>query len=279
MKRIKKNESGSSETKIKRFKNISPVNDQNESDITEVKTNDLLDINLNMNTFRLGSEFYDENCVSLSKKLLNKYLVRRVELNADGDKFALVVGRIVETEAYVGGDDKASHTYQNKQTDRLKAMYMKAGTAYVYNIYGMYCCLNISAREPGAGVLIRALEPVYGVELMKKHRNLSAASSNKHPKELTNGPSKLCLAMMITKSLFNQVDLALSDALWLQNDLIVDKLEQLDKTNNSLPFKIVSAKRVGIDYAGEEAINKLYRFYIKDCKFVSIKAKEEIVDD
>ena len=206
---------------------------------------------------RLTEGFFDENCLSLAKKLLNKFLVRKI----DDTKYA--IGKIVEVEAYLGGQDKASHSYNNKQTDRVKAMYMKAGTIYVYNIYGLYCCLNISSKEPGAAVLIRALEPVYGVEHMKANRNLS----HEKLKDLSNGPSKLCVAMNITKDLFNQVDLSVSKFLWLQNNLLLS--EEINQP------KTVSAKRIGIDYAGEEAINKLYRFYLKDNKFVSVKSKEE----
>lgn len=139
----------------------------------------------------------------------------------------------------------------------------------------MYCCLNISAREPGAGVLIRALEPCYGIELMRRNRNLAA---EKNIKELTNGPSKLCLAMEITKNGFNEVDLTSSEDMWLQDDLSAE-LVAASSEIVSEKFEIVSAKRVGIDYAGDEAINKLYRFYVKGNRFVSVKAKPEVVID
>lgn len=74
-------------------------------------------------------------------------------------------GRIVETEAYLGVDDKACHAYGDKRTERTRAMYMEEGTAYVYQIYGMYNCLNISSSELGGAVLIRALDPVEGIRL------------------------------------------------------------------------------------------------------------------
>lgn len=144
----------------------------------------------------------------------------------------------------------------------------------------MYCCLNISAREPGAGVLIRALEPCYGNALMYENRKLGV---DKNMKELTNGPSKLCQAMAITKSSFNEVDLATSEDMWLQDELsdelkaITSSSEQhLTATTTLTSIEIVSGKRVGIEYAGEEAINKLYRFYVKGNKCVSVKAKPEV---
>jgi DNA-3-methyladenine glycosylase len=147
---------------------------------------------------RLGETYFNKACLDLSRSLLNKYLIRRLENSQ------FLVGKIVETEAYLGGSDRASHTYNNKSTDRVKAMYMKAGTAYVYNIYGMYCCLNISSQEPGAAVLIRGLEPVHGIDQMRLKRKLDDVKATKL---VANGPSKLCMALGITKRLFNQVDL------------------------------------------------------------------------
>lgn len=188
----------------------------------------------------------------------------------------MLIGKIVEVEAYLGGDDKASHSFNNKVTERCKAMFMKPGTAYVYNIYGCYCCFNISAREPGAGVLIRALEPIEGFESMKLNRNLNenlkaTLNSRNFLKILTNGPSKLCLAMNITKNLFNELDLSVCDSLWVQQSI-----ENFSSKEPQQKFKIISAKRIGIDNYGKEAANKLYRFYIKDNFFVSIKSKEPV---
>lgn len=230
----------------------------------------------NFDKYRLKGEFFNEDCLTLSKNLLGKYLIRKLTKTLDqNSNTEYLIGRIVEVEAYLGGDDKASHTYNNKLTDRLKAMYMKAGTAYVYNIYGCYCCLNISSKEPGAGVLIRALEPIYGIDIMKIHRHKTASKSLSEKnvlKNLTNGPSKLCISMNITKNVFNQVDLAESDSLWLQDSSeLINSLELKNKN-----FQTVSATRIGINYAGEEAINKLYRFYIKDNIHVSVKSKNPI---
>jgi DNA-3-methyladenine glycosylase len=232
-------------------------------DLNNIKSVDFQDITFNLASYRLKADFFDDTCLSLAKKLLNKYLLRKVEYSPG--RFALLAGRIVETEAYLGELDAASHSFGNKQTERTKAMFMKAGTAYVYNIYGVYCCLNVSSREPGAAVLVRALEPVYGLDLMRLARN-----SPKQDKDLTNGPSKLCQSMRITKDLFNQVDLNVNEDLWLQDELFMD-----GRFFANADFKVIEAKRIGIDYAGAEAVNQLYRFYIKDNKCVSVRAKEE----
>ena len=104
----------------------------------------------------LGRSFFDQPTVNLAKQLLGKLLYRILD---DGE---VMCGRIVETEGYLGEVDKACHAYGGKRTARSEPMYMAPGTAYVYIIYGMYHCLNISSQEPGACVLIRALEPLQG---------------------------------------------------------------------------------------------------------------------
>lgn len=177
-----------------------------------------------------------------------------------------MIGKIVETEAYLGADDEASHSYGDKKTARTRAMFMSAGTCYVYNIYGIYCCVNISSKESGAAVLIRALEPISGFDMMKINRTKKKGSANKmKPKDLTSGPSKLCMAMEIDKKNFNEIDLCVSDDMWLQSSI--------DLKKEISPSEIVCAKRIGIDNCGEEAVNKLYRFYLKDNSFVSFKSK------
>lgn len=217
--------------------------------------------------FRLKSDFFNQNCLDLSKKLIGKYLIRQTE-----NQNTPLVGKIVEVEAYTGTDDAASHSFK-KQTDRNKAMFMNAGTAYVYNIYGCYCCFNISSKELGAAVLIRALEPIYGIDQMRNNKKLVSKGkdkSNINDKKLTNGPSKLCMCFNITKISFDQVDLANSQNIWLQ-----DKIHSDSKLENSR-VKIVSAKRINIDYAGQNSANKMWRFYIKDNKYVSIVSKESV---
>ena len=108
------------------------------------------------NDLKLTGAFYDLPAQELAKRLLGKILFRVL------DTEEVLCGRIVETEAYLGEEDKACHTFAGKRTARTEPMYMAPGTAYVYVIYGMYHCLNVSSREPGACVLIRALEPIRG---------------------------------------------------------------------------------------------------------------------
>lgn len=207
---------------------------------------------------RLSFEFFNKDCISLSKSLLGKILVRR--FNEE-----IIRTKIVEVEAYLGADDSASHSYKNKITERNKAMFMPAGTAYVYNIYGIYCCFNISSKEPGGGVLIRAVEPLDNFDLIKKNRKILGKKLS-NLKLLTTGPSRLCQALNITKELFNQKDLCVNNTnLWLENESKNDNL-----------IDIVASKRINIDYAGEEACNKLYRFYIKDNKYVSVIDKNPV---
>ena len=267
----------------KKFQNLESISDDSETDSLQDSNNKKLKPNNTIASYfkieRLDDTFYNYDCIQLSKKLLGKYLVRKT---ADGE---YMVGKIVEVEAYLGGScDKASHSYNDKKTDRNMAMYMKPGTAYVYIIYGMYCCLNISSKGDGSGVLIRALEPIFGIDLMKSNRSKndksssSSSSSYKNLKNLTNGPSKLCMAMNITKDLFNQADLTKSDCglLWLQ-----DKLDGLNiEKNDQDKIEIVKSKRIGLNpkMVGQEACDLLYRFYIRNNNFVSVKCKNELIE-
>lgn len=160
--------------------------------------------------------------------------------------------KIVDTEAYMGAEDKASHAYNNRKTKRTKTMFAKGGLAYVYLIYGMYYCFNIvtEARDNPHAVLIRAVEPVEGLEVIKENRKIK---SNKI-EALTNGPGKLSQALKIDKNL-NGCDLVKSNKLYL-----------IDNNDNN--FDIEKVPRVNIDYA-EEYKDKKWRFYIKGNKFIS----------
>lgn len=197
---------------------------------------------------RLSQDFFMDDAIEVAKKLLGKILVHETP---EGTTKC----RIVETEAYMGVLDKGSHAYSGKVTPRTATLYEQGGVAYVYLIYGMYHCMNVVVNVKGLaqGVLIRALEPLEGIELMKKRRKMDKI------KNLCNGPGKLCIAMDITKK-ENGVNL-MSSSLFLEED---EKKE---------PFEIVSAKRINIDYA-EEAKDFLWRFYIKDTPYVSVKVKE-----
>ncbi|CAO2642414.1 DNA-3-methyladenine glycosylase, partial [Lemmus lemmus] len=156
---------------------------------------------------------------------------------ADGTELR---GRIVETEAYLGPEDEAAHSRGGRQTPRNRGMFMKPGTLYVYIIYGMYFCLNLFVCPTGAGacVLLRALEPLEGLETMR-------------------GPSKLCQALAIDKS-FDQRDLAQDEAVWLEHGPV----------ESSSPA-VVAAARIGIGHAGEWT-QKPLRFYIQGSPWVSV---------
>lgn len=163
----------------------------------------------------------------------------------------------METEGYLGLADKAAHSYGGKVTKRLETMYGSPGRAYVYIIYGMYHCLNTITRKEGIpeGVLIRAIEPLEGIDAMAENRFGKSLEdfSNYQKKNFTNGPGKLCMAMDITKKL-DKEDLC-GDILYIEEG----KKEK---------FNIVKDKRIGIDYA-EEAKDYLYRFYIEGNSYVS----------
>ncbi|WP_339322895.1 DNA-3-methyladenine glycosylase [Paenibacillus sp. FSL W8-0194] len=168
--------------------------------------------------------------------------------------------RIVETESYGGAEDRGSHAFGNRRTNRTEVMFAAGGIAYVYLIYGMYSCLNVVVGEiddPQA-VLIRAVEPMSerDQELMLRRRGrFSGKAAN-----LSNGPGKLCRALRIDRSL-NGYPLFQADG--------VLRLESGDAANE-LP--IVQCPRINIDYAGEYAL-KPWRFYIDGNPYVSVKDK------
>lgn len=202
---------------------------------------------------QLSFQFFDVPCVLLARSLLGQILIR-----IQGSQ--RISGRIVETEAYLGLEDKAAHSFNGKRTERNEAMYMRPGTAYVYNIYGMYCCLNISSQGEGCAVLVRALEPLEGIHLMIENRSKNSTKQPKD-KDMTNGPSKLCQALAISKSEFNKMDVTTSKSLWLEpGDTVLDR-------------DIVSCARVNIGYA-EEWEHKPLRFYILGNKCVSLRDKQ-----
>jgi DNA-3-methyladenine glycosylase len=187
---------------------------------------------------RLNRKFYNRPTLKVAKELLGKYLV----IEKDGK---YVSGKIVETEAYIGPDDPASHAYRGL-TPRNKVMFGDPGYAYVYLTYGMHHCLNFVTERKGfpAAVLIRALEPADGIEIIKKRRKVEDLEN------LTNGPAKLCQALGIDRTL-NGADLC-SDIIYVE-----------DRKNK--PTKIVSTSRIGI----KEGKERKWRFYIEKSEFVS----------
>uniref|UniRef100_A0A8C6WBG4 DNA-3-methyladenine glycosylase n=1 Tax=Nannospalax galili TaxID=1026970 RepID=A0A8C6WBG4_NANGA len=206
---------------------------------------------------RLGPEFFDQPAVTLARAFLGQVLVRRL---TDGTELR---GRIVETEAYLGPEDEAAHSRGGRQTPRNRGMFMKPGTLYVYIIYGMYFCLNVSSQGDGACVLLRALEPMEGLETMRQLRSTLRKSSVGRAlkdRELCNGPSKLCQALAIDKS-FDQRDLTQDEAVWLE----CGSHTGLGPSE----LAVVTAARVGIGYAGEWT-QKPLRFYIQGSPWVSV---------
>lgn len=198
----------------------------------------------------VDKEFYLESGLKVAKEILGKYLVREI----NGEK---LIGKIVETEAYLCTNDLAAHSNNYKKTERTKPLFEEGGVAYVYMIYGMHYCFNISANKIGEPdcVLIRAIEPIQGIEYMSNFRYKKTYNelTQKEIINLTNGPSKLCKALSIDRSLnFNR--------LYLKDNLYV--------LDNKEEYEILSSKRIGIDYA-KEAKDYNYRFFIKDNKFVT----------
>jgi DNA-3-methyladenine glycosylase len=159
---------------------------------------------------------------------------------------------IVEVEAYRGPEDRASHAYGGRRTQRTETMYGLGGVAYVYFVYGMYYQFNVvcNLTDIPHAILVRAVEPVEGIELMRERRH-------QHPDHnLTNGPGKLCIALGIDRTL-NNADL-LGDRVWLEEYMRIS------------PRRIARGPRIGIDYA-EEWIDKPWRFWIRDNPYVSRK--------
>lgn len=199
----------------------------------------------------LQRSFYEHDTLAVARELLGKYLVHRTEK-------AVLAGRIVETEAYIGPHDKAAHSYNNRRTERNEVMYGPPGFAYVYFIYGMHYCMNVVTGDENRpeAVLIRALEPVEGLDAMS--RNRFGREYDKLDKRsilnLTNGPGKLCKALGINKS-NNGDDLC-------QSALFIGACEDTED------FIIETSHRINIGYA-EEAIYYPWRYYIKDNPYVS----------
>ncbi len=192
---------------------------------------------------RLTRDFFSRDTVKVGKDILGKYLIHRTE---KGD----IIGKIIEVETYLGQNDKACHAYNNKKTEKTKVMFMKPGTLYVYYIYGMYFCLNVITEPEGipCAIFIRKLFPIGGIELMKENRTVKIGRNYKN---LADGPSKLCMALNITKEKNNGKDSCKENSklYFTQGEMIKDK-------------KISFSKRIGIKYA-EEDKDRLLRFTLE----------------
>jgi DNA-3-methyladenine glycosylase len=183
---------------------------------------------------KLARDFYEQPTVEAAQRLLGKYLVR---VHPDG----VTVGMILETEAYVGPEDKASHASRGR-TPRTTVMFGCAGFAYVYVIYGMHHCLNAVTEPEGypAAVLIRAVQPCEGLELMRARRR------RQDIRLLASGPGRLCQAFGIERGL-NGIDLC-GDILFVEG-------------RGVSAAGIIATTRVGVDYAGPWK-DRPWRFYI-----------------
>lgn len=195
---------------------------------------------------KLPASYYQSaDVVSLSRDLLGKYLFTCIDGLTTG-------GYIVETEAYNGVIDKASHAYGNRQTRRTQTIFMNGGVAYVYLCYGIHEMFNIvtSAEGEPHAILIRAIEPTEGLDIMLRRRNMLAVKPN-----ITSGPGSVAKALGISRGI-NGFSLQ-SDVIWLEDRLL-----------NFPDESIASVPRVGVSYAGEDALLP-YRFYVKGNPYVS----------
>lgn len=199
---------------------------------------------------RLEREFYTRPTLQVAELLLGMFLV----CDRGGVPRA---GKIVETEAYLGARDPASHAFGGKRTPRNRAVYLRGGHVYIYLVYGMHWMLNVTTRLEGEPecVLIRALEPCPG--------DPEPSSEGQEPRteerRIASGPGKLCRWLGLDGSVYGE-DLVTSNRLWVER-----------RGEAVAPGDIVRASRVGIDYAGEPWTSVPWRFYIRGCGTVSRK--------
>jgi DNA-3-methyladenine glycosylase len=189
----------------------------------------------------ISDNFFNKDTINAAKELLGKILVKKTGKNE------YISGKIVETEAYIGEHDPACHAYQNI-SGRSSVLYEEGGTIYVYFIYGNYYCFNVVTEKKGIGsaVLIRAVEPVEGIDIMTANRPKA-----KKIYDLTNGPSKFCMAFDIDKK-YNGKKLS-EDGIFISEPFHKEK------------FEIAASKRIGIVKGADFP----YRFFIKDNPFVT----------
>lgn len=188
--------------------------------------------------------FYSRSPDAVGRELLGKVLIRRYK----GEELS---GRIVEVEAYFGEGDPAAHAFAGK-TARNAVLFGPPGRAYVYFIYGMYSCLNVSCEPDGqaGGVLFRALEPLTGQAIMARLRGLPDSAK---PQLLTSGPGRLCEALEITRAEHNGLDLT-------------DEAAELRIVDDGFrPGSILATPRIGIS----KAMERPHRFLIEGNAFVS----------
>lgn len=192
---------------------------------------------------KLTRKFYRRDAETVAQELLGQILITHLP---QGE----TAGLIVECEAYLGREDKAAHSFRGKKTQRNQVLFGPPGYAYIYLIYGMYHCFNVvvGQKDDPQAVLVRALEPIAGLELMTQRRG------TEKKKILTSGPGRLAQALGITRELNGE-------------DLLGDKIFIAPGPGTD-PGSIVARPRIGIDYA-EEWVDKPLRYYLEDNPFIS----------
>jgi len=195
--------------------------------------------------------FFLQNVQDIARSLLGMHFVR---IDGNGQRLS---GRIVETEVYAGKHDPASHSYRGK-TSRNAVMFKPGGHLYVYFTYGMHYCCNVVTGPEGDGeaVLIRALEPLEGLDIMIRQRYKKETITQQQFKNLTNGPAKLCAAMGIDKNM-NGMDLLTGECRIEAGIVIPDK-------------DVIAASRIGI----RQGADLLWRYYIRGNEWVSKRGEE-----
>jgi DNA-3-methyladenine glycosylase len=200
----------------------------------------------NIRKLKLPQSFYlSSDVVAISKSLLGKYLFTSINGLVSG-------GYITETEAYNGVVDRASHAFGNRKTPRTQIMYKEGGIAYIYLCYGIHEMLNVVTSVEGQphAILIRAIEPTTGIDIMLARKNMLTLKPN-----ITAGPGSVAKALGIDRKL-NGISLQ-SDTLWIE-----------DKGLSFSDDQIAAVPRIGVAYAGEDALLP-YRFYVKGNIYVS----------
>lgn len=202
----------------------------------------------------LPREFYDRDPVLVAKELLGCVLVARCNEGPGNEGFAS--GLIVEVEAYLARGDAASHSFRGP-TMRNRSMFAAPGTLYVYSIHAKYCLNAVTQAEGvGSAVLIRAIQPLEGLDAMRRRRGRDALG------ELTRGPARLCQALAVDRSLDGH-DLTRGESIWIESGTFA---EQTPDQNEARPraAKVLRSPRVGIS----TATNRLLRFFL-DSPYVS----------
>lgn len=199
-----------------------------------------------MNSRKLPQGFYLDDTVSVARNLLGCIVWRQL------DGGALLAARIVETEAYLGANDAASHARRGLRSNRNESMYLPGGHAYVYFTYGMHFCMNVVTQEAdiAEAVLLRAAEPVQGIEEIRARRPKAARDF-----DLMNGPGKLCMALEIDRRLDGES--LRGSTLWLTG-----------RSEEIADDRIGVSPRIGIDNSGDAAAWPL-RFFLRHNRHVS----------